>query len=249
MIRTAAIILGLAGVGYTLILLILQSFHLGMLPSALFGAGLLGALFVPPGWGQILLVAFCLFWALFFLVSLAISRIGAAQVKPGPGTTPKLLIVLGYQLQKAQAAPALLSRLNRAAELAERFPEASLVLSGGQPVAGPSEASVMAAILEGLGVSKERMILEEASGSSFQNMERCRAIWEANGRPEAWVVTSSFHALRAYGSAKAAGLAARVVSAPSPAFTYPAEVFREGILYVKTALFGYASMAWANGKL
>ncbi len=247
--RGVMIALGLAGIGYTLILLCLQSFHLGMLPSSLFGGSLLAALFVPPGWGRTLLAVHSTFWLLFFTASLLASRIGASRKAPPKGTVPEILIVLGYQLQRGRTTATLNARVDTARGLAERFPDALLILSGGQPVSGPSEAGVMADRLETEGISRNRMILEESSGSSYQNMEACRRLWEERSRPRVWAVTSSFHALRAFGSAASAGLPLFVVSAPSPAFTYPAEIFREGILWVKTALFGYSSMSWANGKL
>ncbi len=247
--QSVMIAAGLAGIGYTLILLCLQSFHLGMLPSGLFGASLLAAVFIPPGWLRTLLIIHCLFWCLLFLISLAASLIGSARVAPSKSSKPGQLIILGYQLQHEQISGTLALRLDRARILAEQFPDAGIILSGGRPVAGPSEADVMAEYLEDAGIARGRMILEDSSGSSYENMVRCRELWDRDGCPETWAVTSSFHALRAYGSAKAAGLKLRVVSSSSPRFTYPAEIFREGILWIKTILFGYASMAWANGKL
>lgn len=247
--RSVMIALGLAGIGYTLILLCLQSFHLGMLPPSLFGAGLIASLFIPPGWLRTLLLCHSAFWAVFFAASLTAALVGKSRTAPDRGAEPEMLLVLGYQLQRGRMTETLARRLETAGKLAERYPEALLVLSGGRPVEGPSEAGVMAACLEDAGVDPARMILEDSSGSSYQNMVCSRELWEERGRPETWAVTSSFHALRACGSARAAGLPVRVVSSPSPWFTFPAEIFREGILWIKTALFGYASMSWANGKL
>lgn len=71
-------------------------------------------------------------------------------------------IVLGLALENGKPAPDLLARLDTARDYLERYPEAQLVLTGGNAdESGRTEAAVMRDILIEQGVPDDRLILED----------------------------------------------------------------------------------------
>lgn len=99
-------------------------------------------------------------------------------------------------------------RLTVAADLARRFPDARIVVSGGSGRLGggdTSEAAVMRRFLVEEGIDPARIVLEDASRNTVENAGLTLAT--ANPQPgETWVlVTSAFHMPRAVGSFRSAG--------------------------------------------
>jgi uncharacterized SAM-binding protein YcdF (DUF218 family) len=160
------------------------------------------------------------------LVALAVFPIGAALLRPLEATFPANpplaqvggIILLGgaedvapsRQWGGAQLGAAG-ERLMAVAELARRFPEARVIVTGGggrlRDAGGValSEAQISAGFLERHGVSASRIMLEEQSRTTAENARRSIA-----GAPvaegEVWVlVTSAFHMPRAMQSFQAAG--------------------------------------------
>jgi uncharacterized SAM-binding protein YcdF (DUF218 family) len=101
-------------------------------------------------------------------------------------------------------------RLIEAAALARAHPTARLVLAGGRrsPRSDqPSEAATMATLLATLGVTRDRMTLEETSRTTAEN---AREVARLMGPPPAgrWLlVTSAAHMPRAIAAFRRAGLA------------------------------------------
>ena len=80
------------------------------------------------------------------------------------GRTP--VIVFGAAVRPdGSASPALARRIGYAAAVAQANPNVDLFLSGGIGENPPSEAQVMARLLEGA-VSVDRMILDEVSSDT-----------------------------------------------------------------------------------
>lgn len=131
------------------------------------------------------------------------------------GRVPDGIIVLGGainpHLSVARGAFELnagAERLTAAAELARRFPNARIVLSGGHGsllAPGATEAGVGARFLESLGVAPARIELEDRSRTTFENARLTRDLLKpAPG--EYWLmVTSAYHMPRAIGAFRAVG--------------------------------------------
>ncbi len=103
------------------------------------------------------------------------------------------------------------------ADLADRYPEAKLVYTGGRHLAetGPGEAAVMPAILRRLNVDPSRVILESDSRNTYQNAVYSHSL-AAPGDDEAWVlVTSASHMPRAMGTFRQAGWPASLIAYPT----------------------------------
>jgi uncharacterized SAM-binding protein YcdF (DUF218 family) len=120
------------------------------------------------------------------------------------------IIVLGGAVQPAisrahgqVALNAAAERLVEAVTLARRFPDAALLLSGGDasllPRDEPSEATVMREFLVEQGIDPARIRLEERSRNTFENAMFSREV--AQPRPDqVWLlVTSAAHMPRAVG--------------------------------------------------
>ena len=98
-----------------------------------------------------------------------------------------------------------------------------LVLSGGQGADGRSpEAAAMARYAIEQGVPADRIIEEDTSTTTEENLRNTRDVLAERGYE--WstmaVVTSNFHALRAVSLTRRLGLPATVIGARRPAITY-----------------------------
>jgi uncharacterized SAM-binding protein YcdF (DUF218 family) len=146
------------------------------------------------------------------------------------------VIVLGAGLRPDGGVPPLLaSRLNRGrqvlAKLDRRGPafRPLLIVSGGKGPDEPcSEASAMAAYLVERGVPADRLLLEDQSRSTEENLQFSQAIVD-DLRPEArvTVVTSDFHAFRAALLARRLGIQGQVAGARVAGYYRPSALLRE----------------------
>ncbi|MCD8337290.1 MAG: YdcF family protein [Lachnospiraceae bacterium] len=116
------------------------------------------------------------------------------------------LIVLGAQVRGTRPSRALRKRLERAAAYAEAHPDTILILSGGQGADEDiSEAECMYRYLVDAGIAEDRLIKEEESTSTQENLEYSAAVIRDLGEDTAeagvsasiGVVTNNFHIYRA----------------------------------------------------
>jgi uncharacterized SAM-binding protein YcdF (DUF218 family) len=102
-------------------------------------------------------------------------------------------------------------RMIAAAMLAHRYPHARILFSGGSAsLIGDNshkEADYVAALFEGLGISRDRLTLERLSRNTFENAEFSKAL-AAPKAGERWLlVTSAFHMPRSVGIFRKVGFA------------------------------------------
>jgi uncharacterized SAM-binding protein YcdF (DUF218 family) len=131
------------------------------------------------------------------------------------GPPPAGIIVLGGAVSAYRLATRGEVGLTDAAErilvvpaLARKFPEAKIIYSGGDPglfTKRGSEATVIPALFESLGVPPERITLESRSRNTAENAIYSKAL--AAPKPgERWLlVTSAMHMPRAMGAFREAG--------------------------------------------
>ena len=82
------------------------------------------------------------------------------------------IIVLGAHVDGTRLSMALLERTRRALQYLENNPDTKAVLSGGQGRGeAVSEAKAMYDYLTGHGISRERLILEERSTNTKENLD------------------------------------------------------------------------------
>jgi uncharacterized SAM-binding protein YcdF (DUF218 family) len=110
------------------------------------------------------------------------------------------VVVLGAGVNGTAPSLTLRTRLNAAAEYLLMHPEIPAVLSGGQgPGEDITEAQAMYTALVASGIAPERLLLEERSTSTVENLAFSREILQAAGLTSdsvIAVVTNDFHQFR-----------------------------------------------------
>jgi uncharacterized SAM-binding protein YcdF (DUF218 family) len=107
-------------------------------------------------------------------------------------------IVLGAGVWNGKPSPALRERLDVALRLyRENRVRRDIFCTGGVGDDPRSEASVCAEYLTEHGVPAERILLEERSTSTLQNLANARAIMREQGFADALIITHGFHTKRA----------------------------------------------------
>ena len=113
-------------------------------------------------------------------------------------------LVLGLALENGKPVPALLARLDAAKAYLEKYPEARLILTGGNAdESGRTEAAVMRDILLEKGVPESRMILEDRSETTVENFRNIAAIISKD--EPVVIITSDYHMDRAVRNAREEG--------------------------------------------
>jgi uncharacterized SAM-binding protein YcdF (DUF218 family) len=138
-------------------------------------------------------------------VAREIRRVAAAA----PVTAPpaRRALVLGHRLGSPEPGPAFRARLLRAARLAAADPGLALVVLGGATRRGlPSEAAAGRDVLIGLGVAPARIVAEDASRHTLENLRAYRAHFAPGPEPDL-LVTSRLHLARSLRMARGLGLA------------------------------------------
>ena len=150
------------------------------------------------------------------------------------------LIVLGAQVKGTRVSRALKQRLDRAAEYLRDNPGTLVIVSGGQGSGEDiTEAEAMEDYLIEAGIGAKRIRKEEKSVNTVQNIRFSRAMMEGE-RPSIGIVSNDFHIFRAVHIAKAQGIDAFGIPAPTEIFMRPHYMTREAFALVKDLLLGNA---------
>jgi len=151
-----------------------------------------------------------------FFVAVISVMVGASLPRQIP-QTPEVIILGAYVSQDGPSAT-LLGRLVAGAEYAAGRPDVRVIVSGGQGLDEPvTEASAMRDYLVGQSISADRILLEERSGNTFENLVFTRAMLpEGDGPYPVTIVTSEFHVLRASMLAERAGYKPYFIPARTP---------------------------------
>jgi uncharacterized SAM-binding protein YcdF (DUF218 family) len=192
--------------------------------NLLIGLGLVGALllvtrFAPAGRkimiASIVLLAVCAFSPLGNLLLYPLeNRFPPWDAARG---APDGIVVLGGpidpDLSIAHNTPVIRSAADRiveAAALARRYPNARIIFSGGSAdlIANDArEADYAGQIFAGLGIAKDRLIMERASRNTYENAVFSKAIASPKDGERWLLVTSAYHMPRAVGLFRKVGFA------------------------------------------
>ncbi len=131
----------------------------------------------------------------------AVFLIQAAQVAGGmfKKAEPDLdyVIVLGAQVKGEKPSRALRKRLDCAYEYAVKNPRTKLILSGGQGSGEDiSEAECMRRYLTEAGLEPDRLLAEDRSTSTRENLEFCRSLYHPENA-RTGILSNNFHICRA----------------------------------------------------
>ncbi|ARU06739.1 hypothetical protein CCO03_08220 [Comamonas serinivorans] len=185
--------------------------------------------------------------AVLWLLSLAVFFVRLAQLPHGAQAVaqlaPHAIIVLGSSTPQGQPSPALQARLDLAHELAQRFPQAVVAVSGGVDFGETvSEGQVMGDYLRAQGLPAARIVQEEASTSTDLNLKLSQPLLAARGvavTDAVVVVTSDFHTARAQAIAQRQGWQqVQTVGAPTPLYLRYNAWLREYFAQASSRLLG-----------
>ena len=143
------------------------------------------------------------------------------------------IIVLGAQVRKDGPSVVLRYRLDAAIDYLNENPSTVCIVSGGQGANEPfSEAEGMSEYLVKNGIEKNRILLEDKSTNTVENIRYSKELMELS-YSNVGIVTNNFHMFRAVRIAKAQGLKGVCgIAADSSMLYLPNNVLREcgGIL-------------------
>lgn len=153
-------------------------------------------------------------------------------------------VILGAQVRGESPSNTLYRRLEAGAEYARKYPDSKIILSGGKgPGEKISEAEAMKRYLVSKGIQESRIIKEDKSENTLQNLENTKKIIENLNKESGTnsnnivVVTSNFHMFRAKFLAERAGLNAYSCPASILNWLVPASYVREYFAVVKSFVF------------
>lgn len=152
------------------------------------------------------------------------------------------VIVLGARVRGTTVTKSLRKRLDKAFEYIEKNDNTILVLSGGQGNGEDvSEAQAMYDYLVQKGVDKSRLLLEDKSTSTVENIEYSMKIIENNSQNatvEVGFITNNFHVFRAELVCRNMGYDIKGIPAKSDNKLLVNYMFREFFALVKYKITG-----------
>ena len=177
---------------------------------------------------------------LFIIIEAMIIR----QATKQPEFEADYIIVLGAKVNGTTPSHILQKRIDKAYEYLIEHPDCKVIVSGGKGYdEGISEAEAMSNGLLRLGIEESRIIKEDQSTSTKENLEFSKEILKDLGAAvedtNILVVTTDFHVFRAVGIAKKAGYE-NVEGLASKQIWYliPTNYVREFLAVIKDVLIG-----------
>lgn len=147
------------------------------------------------------MLSFIFIYLLFLMAMYCISAI-LNLIHIGRNKKLDYIIVLGAGIKGKRVTPLLASRIDKGIELLKYNPNAKLILSGGTgPGEDIPEGVAMAAYAKDKGVSDERIIVEDKSKNTYENILFSSKLIDKEN-PKLALVTTSYHVFRALVFAK-----------------------------------------------
>ena len=137
---------------------------------------------------------------------------------------------LGLALENGKPTDDLVARLDTAERYIMENPDATLILTGGNPdESGKTEAAVMRDILLERGIPEGKMVLEDRAESTKQNFRNTAEL--VSPEEPVVLITSNYHMDRASQTAASAGFT-RILRRPAPSSVlhFGANVMWEAVL-------------------
>lgn len=188
-----------------------------------------------PGWLKWLATGiFCLGLLIFVIVEIMIISRFNAEAKPGAD----YCIILGAQWKANGPSEVLRRRLDKAVEYLNANPDTIAIVSGGQGSNEViSEAAGMQQYLLNAGVDEERILLEDRSTNTCENLAFSSELIDKE-KSRVVIVTNNFHVFRALKIAQKQGYHAEGLAADSVVWMLPNNLLREFIGVLKDVAVG-----------
>jgi uncharacterized SAM-binding protein YcdF (DUF218 family) len=156
---------------------------------------------------------------------------------------PDYIVILGAGLRGEIPSHTLYKRLETSLNLINEYKDVKIILSGGQgPGETITEAEAMKRYLLEKGVSSDRIIKEDKSTSTLENLEFTKNIitsLESKTNPKITIVTSNFHMFRSKILAGRVGFSSYGYPAEILPSLIPTYFIREYMALIKTLIFDW----------
>lgn len=184
--------------------------------------------------GKPLIIAFVSFLAAGFAAALVLSVLMICAVMNKPDTSEPA-ILLGCKVKGSAPSYMLARRLDASYKYLTKYPDAVIIVSGGKgDNEDISEAECMKNDLVSRGISENRILCEDKSVNTFENISFSKKIMDDNSLGQnAVIITDSFHQYRASLIAKECGLKTFSWASYTPMYLIPTYWVREwfGIIH------------------
>lgn len=174
-------------------------------------------------------IGICIF---LVILSLIISKMNVKPVK-----NLDYIIVLGAQVKESGPSVVLRYRLDRAVSYLKENDNTLVIVSGGKGINEPAtEASVMKEYLVNNGINENRIIIEDKSNTTKENLINSKKITRDN--KSIGIVTNNFHMYRALLIGKKYKVIAVGIPSKSTSYYLPNNLLREVFAYIKFIILG-----------
>lgn len=164
---------------------------------------------------NIVFILLLLAFAIVTFIEIKISQLN----KTALSKTYTQMLVLGAKVRPDGPSLSLISRLDLALEIYKLNPEIRIVVSGGQGADEPvSEARAMADYLIAQGVESNKLLLEEKSSNTYENVLFSKPL--VNPSNPLLIVTNDYHVIRACLLAKEMALNGYCAGAKTPSHVW-----------------------------
>lgn len=174
-------------------------------------------------------IGICIFLVILCLI---ISKMNVKPVK-----NLDYIIVLGAQVKESGPSVVLRYRLDRAVSYLKENDNTLVIVSGGQGAnEKATEASVMKEYLVNNGINENRIIIEDKSNTTKENLINSKKIIRDN--KSIGIVTNNFHMYRALLIGKKYKVKAVGIPSKSNSYYLPNNLLREVFAYIKFIILG-----------
>lgn len=144
------------------------------------------------------------------------------------------VVILGAKVKPGGIpSQSLKNRLDAAVDYLQKYPTVKAIVTGGQGAdEDRTEASVMADYLIKHGIAEDRVLLEDQSTTTYENLLFAKELMPENTE-SITIISNDFHLKRATILARKLGLKADVVAAPTPKVVNTKSRIRERLAIIK----------------
>lgn len=170
---------------------------------------------------------------LLILILVIVINMKMVNAKNNIAGNEDVVIVLGCSC-KSSICEALNQRIKAAARYLDKHPDSVCIASGGNTTEFyDSEAEYIAVELAKYGVPKSKIIVENKSKNTSENIQNSKRIIDEKGLSKSVAIaTSEYHQYRASLYASRCGLKAKAINASTTKYMYPTYFTREIIAIV-----------------
>ena len=170
--------------------------------------------------------------ALLLVGNLAFSGFMLLNTNSSQTANAEYALVLGSQLEDNQMTVVLESIMNETVKYMQENPNCTAILCGGVTKGNTeSEANVMRMYLERQGIAANRILMEDNSQDTIQNIHNAKRYLTSGGK--VIVITANYNCFRAVEICREEGLIVRSIGAKTPILLLPDKMLHEKVSLLK----------------